>query len=671
MALSAVRNFWRYMSDITTDLPPTMNPDHIFPHKVGPNKNTLHNTDAMNKVETSDNSAINLDLLEKKIRRLVTKLERYGIHLETFVKNDINYGEELGRGGEGIVHRCTVMYHGLPIEAAAKRVLKNTIDAISITLDEIELLCLTQHHIINTTLRVYGVAAVADEVDPSMGQLVIITEVGKMNVLQLYQEQCIPLHVTYDLWARLAAAVYTIHTKKIIHRDLKPENILVMGISREETGQMEKIDFRIIDLGMGRRVFTDKVIKDDIVGTNGYHAPEILLEEPYDFKADIFMLGVTFSVMIQSPVFLKSDNFKKMLHHLHKLKKKHVYGRQMYESVIETELSYYHYNKAISTPIKDMICDMLEDQDSRSITLLQVVERCRQEVNAARKQTNQFMQPSSSPALHDSGIGSEKGDKGVSGKKAESSTDDGSVEEDMERVDEVNTSNEREKAAKVGTRSSSQKAAKTRCHRRSSSVARRSESSAADTPATTLAAGNCSTNYHYLRRSNVNNSAFFQDAGTQAVSPDCELVSGKSPATEAPRSPIPNRKTARTASPRRKTAKSLSPMRRSVKSRSPRRKSMITCSPRRKLVKCRSPRQKPATSPRRKRIFSPRRKPVVSPKQKSVNCISRTLRPRVTSSDQTTDSTLSLCKKRHCYLAFLEDTVHMRIPKRQCRHTVG
>ena len=50
-----------------------------------------------------------------------------------------------------------------------------------------------------------------------------------------------------------------------------------------------------------------------------------------------------------------------------------------------------------------MICvvsDMLEDQDSRSITLLQVVERCRQEVNAARKQTNQFMQPSSSPALH-------------------------------------------------------------------------------------------------------------------------------------------------------------------------------------------------------------------------------------------------------------------------------
>ena len=89
---------------------------------------------------------------------------------------------------------------------------------------------LAQHHIVNTTLHVYGVAAVPDKADPSMGQLVIITEVGKMNVLQLYQEECVPLHVTYDLWARLAAAIHTIHKKNIIHRDLKPENILVMEV---------------------------------------------------------------------------------------------------------------------------------------------------------------------------------------------------------------------------------------------------------------------------------------------------------------------------------------------------------------------------------------------------------------------------------------------------------
>ena len=49
---------------------------------------------------------------------------------------------------------------------------------------------------------------------------------------------------------------------------------------------------------MGKRVFTEKVITDDILGTNGYHPPEVLLEEEYDFRADVFMLGVTFCVMV-------------------------------------------------------------------------------------------------------------------------------------------------------------------------------------------------------------------------------------------------------------------------------------------------------------------------------------------------------------------------------------
>ena len=59
-----------------------------------------------------------------------------------------------------------------------------------------------------------------------------------------------------------------------------------------------QIDFKIIDLGMGKRVYTEKVVTDDILGTNGYHAPEVLLEDSYDFKADIFMLGITFCVLV-------------------------------------------------------------------------------------------------------------------------------------------------------------------------------------------------------------------------------------------------------------------------------------------------------------------------------------------------------------------------------------
>ena len=44
---------------------------------------------------------------------------------------------------------------------------------------------LARDHVIDTTLHVYGVAAVPDRHDEEMGKLVIITEAGIMNALQV------------------------------------------------------------------------------------------------------------------------------------------------------------------------------------------------------------------------------------------------------------------------------------------------------------------------------------------------------------------------------------------------------------------------------------------------------------------------------------------------------
>lgn len=42
-----------------------------------------------------------------------------------------------------------------------------------------------------------------------------------------------------------------------------------------------------------------RVVTDDIPGTMGYHAPEVLFDDSYDFKADVFVLAVVFCVMVR------------------------------------------------------------------------------------------------------------------------------------------------------------------------------------------------------------------------------------------------------------------------------------------------------------------------------------------------------------------------------------
>ena len=144
---------------------------------------------------------------------------------------------------------------------------------------------------------------------------------------------------------------------------------------------------------------------------------------------------------------------------------------------------------------------------------------------------------------------------------------------------------------------------------------------------------------HYLRqRINVNNSTNMLNIGAQDSKPSPKDAAPKSPIAEVRKVQTPVARKRRSASPKRKSAQSLSPVRRAVKVRSPRRKSVINL---------RSNDNKTPT----------------------VNAPVRALRPRAT--PELKDITLSQCKKRRCYMAFLEDTLDMTMTKRPCRHTIG
>eukprot|EP00743_Colponemidia_sp_Colp-15_P004844 GILK01005219.1.p1 GENE.GILK01005219.1~~GILK01005219.1.p1 ORF type:complete len:1034 (+),score=99.99 GILK01005219.1:88-3189(+) len=73
-----------------------------------------------------------------------------------------------------------------------------------------------------------------------------------------------------------------LHKHQIIHRDLKPSNILLTK---------DHSTIKISDFGVATQVAEVESLRRSCIGTPWYMAPEVILLEPYSFKADIWSLG--------------------------------------------------------------------------------------------------------------------------------------------------------------------------------------------------------------------------------------------------------------------------------------------------------------------------------------------------------------------------------------------
>ena len=75
------------------------------------------------------------------------------------------------------------------------------------------------------------------------------------------------------------------HLQDISHRDLKPENVLL--VSEQE----DDFSIKISDLGFASKVDREKGM-DLVLGTPLYMAPELVRQQKYDEKVDVWSLGV-------------------------------------------------------------------------------------------------------------------------------------------------------------------------------------------------------------------------------------------------------------------------------------------------------------------------------------------------------------------------------------------
>lgn len=131
-----------------------------------------------------------------------------------------------------------------------------------------------------------------------------------------------PLDCLLRVMAHILSALNYSHSKGVIHRDIKPSNVFITSETIPTRGNGGQVLPKVVigDFGLSRPLnYCTEMVKTR-VGTPGYLSPEIILSKPYNFKTDIFSVGVLFYefMMLErpfwKPYYTHSNSFWATLH---------------------------------------------------------------------------------------------------------------------------------------------------------------------------------------------------------------------------------------------------------------------------------------------------------------------------------------------------------------------
>jgi eukaryotic-like serine/threonine-protein kinase len=105
-------------------------------------------------------------------------------------------------------------------------------------------------------------------------------------------------HRTVEIGAQIADALDYGHQHGVIHCDVKPQNVLL-----DERGRPKLVDF-----GIARTIAATGALTETVTGTAGYIAPEQLIGEKVDGRADIYALGSVLYEMLCGDLPFDSTN---------------------------------------------------------------------------------------------------------------------------------------------------------------------------------------------------------------------------------------------------------------------------------------------------------------------------------------------------------------------------
>lgn len=188
---------------------------------------------------------------------------------------------QLGEGGMSIVYNAldTVLGREVAIkmlryEIAAKDNFKKRFRQEAITI---------------ANLRHSNILQVMEAIEDYSTEFIVMEKLDGYDLKYFIEQQGVfSGEQTCDVISQVAMALEYASNKRnggIIHRDIKLANIVL-----DDTGHVRLMDFGI--------AVTDGEVPDNYEGTLPYMAPEVLQKKPFDYRIDIYALGITAFAML-------------------------------------------------------------------------------------------------------------------------------------------------------------------------------------------------------------------------------------------------------------------------------------------------------------------------------------------------------------------------------------
>ncbi|KAM3865119.1 STE20-like serine/threonine-protein kinase [Diretmus argenteus] len=192
---------------------------------------------------------------------------------------------ELGDGAFGKVYKAQNKETG--ILAAAKVIDTKTEEELEDYMVEIDILASCNHHNIVKLLDAFYY-------DGKLWILIEFCAGGAVDAVMLELERPLTEPQIRVVCRQTLEALVYLHDNKIIHRDLKAGNILLTLDG----------DVKLADFGVSAKNTKTLQRRDSFIGTPYWMAPEVVMcetskDRPYDYKADIWSLGVTLIELAQ------------------------------------------------------------------------------------------------------------------------------------------------------------------------------------------------------------------------------------------------------------------------------------------------------------------------------------------------------------------------------------